>query len=179
MIIGLVGEKLAGKDTVANFLSEKYGAAHFRFTHILDAVLEELNLPISRANEITLGLALRKIFGEHVLVNALEQRVRKSLEAMRVVNGIRMDEMDVVKSWEAKIIYITAPVELRFERYKHRTEKTDDASLNFEDFKQQETGPTEARIPELGKLADFRIDNVGSVEELYSKVDNIIKELKM
>ena len=26
MIIGLVGEKLAGKDTVANYLVEKYGA---------------------------------------------------------------------------------------------------------------------------------------------------------
>ena len=64
---------LAGKDTVANYLVGKHNAAHFRFTHILDAVLEELNLEISRKNEIDLGLNLRQVFGEHVLVEALEK----------------------------------------------------------------------------------------------------------
>jgi|ERR1051326_3362589 dephospho-CoA kinase len=178
MILGLVGEKLAGKDTVANYLRDKYGAAHFRFTHILDAILEELALPISRKNEIDVGLALRKVFGEHVLVNALGQRVKKSMASFRVVNGIRMDEMDVVKNWGAKIIYITAPPEIRFTRYQARREKADDAQMNFEDFKHQDSGPTEARIPELGKQADFKIDNVGSLEELYKKVDEIVKQIK-
>jgi dephospho-CoA kinase len=178
MIIGLVGEKLAGKDTVANYLVGKHNAAHFRFTHILDAVLEELNLEISRENEITLGLALRKIFGEHVLVNALEQRVKRSLASYRVVNGIRMDEFSVVKSWGAKTIYITAPADTRFQRYMLRREKADDAVMNFEQFKQQETGPTELEIPGLGKQADYKIENVGSMDELYKKVDDIINKLK-
>jgi dephospho-CoA kinase len=123
MIIGLVGEKLAGKDTVAKYLEEKYGAGHFRFTHILDAILEELDLPLSRQNEIDVGMGMRKTFGEHVLVNALAQRVKKSLSSFKVVNGIRMDEMDIVKSWGAKIIYITAPIEIRFQRYCDRHEK--------------------------------------------------------
>jgi dephospho-CoA kinase len=178
MIIGLVGEKLAGKDTVANYLVEKHNATHFRFTHILDALLEELNLPISRKNEIDLGLGLRKIFGDHVLINSLEQRVKRSLASYRVVNGIRMDELDIVKSWGAKTIYITAPVETRFERYKLRKEKADDAVMGFEQFKQQELGPTEAKIPELGAKADFKIENVGTLEELYKKVDEILKQIK-
>ena len=178
MIIGLVGEKLAGKDTVANYLVGKYNAGHFRFTHILDAILEDLNLEISRKNEIDLGLSLRKIFGEHVLVNALEQRVKRSLSSYRVVNGIRMDEMDVVKSWGAKIIYVTAPAKTRFERYQQRKEKADDGIMDFEHFELQEKDATEQAIPELGKKADFRIDNVGSLEELYRKVDDIINKLK-
>lgn len=178
MIIGLVGEKLAGKDTVANYLVDKHNAAHFRFTHILDAILEELNLEISRKNEITLGLSLRKIFGPHVLVNALEQRVKRSLSSYRVVNGIRMDELDVVRSWGAKIIYITAPINIRFDRYMLRREKTDDAELKFEEFQKQELGPTELEIPELGKQADFKIDNIGSMDELYRKVDDILHKLK-
>src|SRR5271163_4945387 len=123
MIIGLVGEKLAGKDTMANYLVEKYGASHFRFTHILDQLLEQLNLPVSRANEIALGLSLRKTFGEHVLVKALEKRVRAAWTKLIVVNGIRMDEMEVVKTWTATIIYVTAPLPLRFERYHNRHEK--------------------------------------------------------
>lgn len=177
-IIGLVGEKLAGKDTTANYLVKKYGADHFRFTHILDAILEDLDMPISRQNEINLGLGLRKVFGEHALVNAVEKRVKKSWASLIVVNGIRMDEMDVVRSWGAKIIYVTAPIETRFERYLTRREKADDASMNFEQFVSQEKGPTEERIPELGKKADFKIDNIGSLEELYGKADVIIKQLK-
>ena len=177
IIIGLVGEKLAGKDTAANYLVKKYGAGHFRFTHILDAILEDLDMPISRKNEIDLGLSLRKIFGPHVLVDALGHRVSKSWENLIVVNGIRMDELDVVKGWGAKIIYITAPAELRFERYKSRHEKDDDGVMDINAFTIQETGPTEAAIPHLGKQADFRIDNVGSLDELYKKVDEVVKKL--
>ena len=182
MIIGLVGEKLAGKDTVANYLEAKYNASHFRFSHILDAILEELNLEISRKNEIDLGLGLREVFGEHVLINALEQRVKRSMAGYQVVNGIRMDELEIVKSWGAKIIYITAPIEVRFERYNNRrggkSGKADDAQMDFEHFKEHEAGRTELEIPELGKKADFRIDNVGSLEELYKKVGDIMKNLK-
>lgn len=177
MILGLVGEKLAGKDTVANYLVDKHGAAHFRFTHILDAMLEELNLPISRKNEIDLGLALRKTFGQHVLVNALEKRVKKSIAAYRVVNGIRMDELEIVRSWGAKIIYVTAPLEVRYERFLSRREKADDGKMTFEQFKEQESGPTEAAIPELGGKADFRIDNFGSLEDLYMKIEEVIKAI--
>lgn len=178
LVVGLVGEKLAGKDTIAEYLVQKYDAGHFRFTHILDALLEELRLPISRENEIKLGLGLRKIFGEHVLVEALEKRVRKSWASMIVVNGIRMDEMDIVKFWGAKIIYVTAPLEVRFARYNNRREKADDAQMNMEDFTKLESGPTEIAIPDLGKNADFKIENTGTVEELYRKVDDIIKNLK-
>lgn len=177
MIIGLVGEKLAGKDTVANYLVDKYNAAHFRFTHILDAILEELALPISRKNEIEVGLALRKVFGQHVLVNALEQRVRKSLSSYRVVNGIRMDEMDIVKSWGAKIIYITAPADIRFARYQTRHEKADDAVMNFQEFQDQDKELTEVNIPDLGKRADFRIDNVGTLKELDKKIEEVLSQI--
>ena len=177
MIIGLVGEKLAGKDTTANYLVEKHEASHFRFSHILDEILETLNLPISRKNEVDLGLGLRKIFSDHVLVNALEKRVKEAWTKLIVVNGIRMDEMEVVRAWGAKIIYITAPLQTRLERYNNRREKADDAEMNLEEFEKQENGPTEHAIPELGKSADFRIDNTGSLEELHNKIDAILKPL--
>ena len=178
IIIGLVGEKLAGKDTSANYLVDKYGASHFRFSHILDAVLEDLDLPLSRQNEINLGLSLRKTFGDHVLVDALEDRVKKSLSSFDVINGIRMDEMEVVKSWGAKIIYITAPVEVRFERYAARKEKADDGIMTLEQFKEHDKGPTELDTPALGAKADYRIDNVGTLPELQQKLDAIIKGMK-
>lgn len=177
MILGLVGEKLAGKDTAANYLVKKLGAFHVRFTHILDEILTDLNLPISRRNEIDLGLGLRKIFGNKVLGSAVIKRAQKSNADLVVINGIRMDEMEDIKNIGAKIIYLTAPAEIRFQRYQARHEKTDDGQMNFGQFKEQEKEATEIGIPALGAKADYKIDNVGTIEELHKKVDEVISKI--
>jgi dephospho-CoA kinase len=175
--IGLVGEKLAGKDTVANYLVKKHDAFHIRFTHILDEILTALDLPLSRRNEIDLGLGLRKIFGDGILGKAVVKRALAAKEDFVVINGIRMDEMKNVKEIGAKVIYVTAPINLRFERYKQRHVKADDGIMSFEQFKDQEKELTEVGIPELGKQADFKIENTGTPEDLFKKVDEIINSL--
>jgi dephospho-CoA kinase len=177
VIIGLVGEKLAGKDTVANFLVEKHGAHHVRFTHILDDILRLLNLPISRRNEIDLGLGLREVFGNYVLGNAVIKRAQDAKEKLVVINGIRMDEMEEIRKIGAKIVYLTATPEVRFKRYQERREKADDGVMDFDHFMEQEKEPTEIGIPALGAKADYKIVNEGSVEELQNKVSKIIAEI--
>lgn len=177
MIIGLVGEKLSGKDTAAEYFATKHGAKAFKLSLILDEILNILNLPISRENEINLGMGLRQSLGQHVLVNALGNRLRQSKESFFVVNGIRMDELEIVRGWGAKILYLTAPVEIRFERYNKRKEKKDDGILNLSDFKQADLGVTEKDIPELGKRADVKIENIGTLENLYADLDRIVKTL--
>lgn len=176
LIFGLVGEKFAGKDAAANYLVKKYKADHVKFSHVLDEILRLLNLPISRRNEIDLGLGLRKIFGNGVLGRAVVSRVERSDASMVVVNGIRMDEMIDIKKLGAKIIYVTSSPKTRFARYKQRHEKTDDASMDYKHFVSQEKEKTEVGIPKLGKQADFKIENEGTLEELYSKLDELIKK---
>lgn len=175
--IGLVGEKLAGKDTVANYLVKKHGAFHIRFTHILDEILNSLDLAVSRKNEIDLGLGLRKIFGDGILGKAVVKRAQNATQEMVVINGIRMDEMKNMREIDAKVIYITAPLKLRYERYRQRHEKADDGVMTFGQFKEQENAPTEIGIPEIAKDADFKIENVGSLEELNKKVDEILNKI--
>ncbi len=175
LIIGLVGEKLAGKDEVVKYLKSKHETFHIKFSQILDEILQILDLPTSRRNEIDLGLGLRKVFGPEVLFRALRKRALEVSSPLIIVNGIRMDEQDkVVKDLGAKMIYVTAPTELRFQRYQNRHEKVDDGQMDFQKFQEQEKEATEVGIPALGAKADFRIDNVGSLEELYEKVDKII-----
>lgn len=179
IIIGLVGEKLAGKDTVANYLAKKYGAFHIKFSHLLDEILEILDMPKTRRNEIDLGLALRDVFGANVLYHALKRRTLSSTAPMIVINGIRMDEQEkIIKDLGAKIIYITAPLSLRYERYQNRHEKEDDGKMSFEEFARQDREEeTEKGIPALGERADFRIENTGSLEELYRKAEDIIQKV--
>ncbi len=180
VIIGLVGEKLAGKDTVAEYLVKNYGAFHIKFSYVLDEILDILDLPKTRRNEIDLGLGLRDVFGPSALFKALKKRIETSIGSKIVINGIRMDEFDrIVKELGAKTIYITAPVEIRFQRYLQRHEKADDGKMSFEEFaKQDKEELTEKDIPELGKRADYKIENTGSLEELMGKVERLMSNFK-
>jgi dephospho-CoA kinase len=178
-MIGLVGEKFSGKDEVAKYLVGRQGAYHSRFSHVLDDILKELDLPISRRNEIDLGLAIRKVFGPGILSNAVIKRAENSGKDFIVFNGIRMDEMVPIRQKGALIVYVTAPAELRYERFLNRKEKTDDASQTFEQFLEQEKELTEVGIPSLGAGADFKIENTGTLEELYKKVDEIVLSAKV
>lgn len=177
LVLGILGEKFAGKDAAANYLVAKHHAAHFRFSHILDDILGLLALPVSRKNEIALGLGLRQIFGGQVLGPAIIQRVQSSDKALVVVNGLRMDEVAALQQLGARIVYVTAPAELRFERYQQRREKTDDGSMDFAAFLEQEKGPTEVGIPALGESADFKIENTGSLEDLYGQLEGVLAKL--
>ena len=179
MILGLTGEKLAGKDTVAEYLVEKYGAENIRHSYFLDEILKILDLPVSRRNEIDLGMSIRRAFGDSILANALAKKVRESKSSLIVINGIRFqDELINAKNLGAKIIYITAPEEMRFKRFLNRKEKADDASQNLTEFRLQEHEPTEVGIPSLGVQADIKLENLGSLNELQEKVDKIIQDLK-
>lgn len=179
LILGITGERLAGKDTIAEYLVQKYQADHLKYSHVLDEILEVLDLPITRRNEIDLGLGLRQAFNEDILWRAMLKRINKSWSAIIAINGIRFkDEFDRVKDLGGKIIYVTAPQALLFKRSKIRSEKDDDGDLSLEDFKKQDRELTEFGIPALGAKADFKVENIGSLEELYKKVDKIVERLK-
>ncbi len=178
LILGLIGKKLGGKDTVAEYLVAKHSASHIRHSHILDEILTILDLPISRRNEIDLGVGLRKVFGDGILGQALARRVKNATSNIIVINGIRFpDELANAKNLGAKIVYITAPSELRYQRFLKRQEKADDASQSMEEFTHQEQEPTEIQIPAIGKQADYELQNVGTLEDLYKNIDNLLLSL--
>jgi len=179
MILGLTGVKLGGKDTVADYLVSKHGFAHIRHSHILDEILNILDLTNSRRNEIDLGMSLRRTFGDGVLGKALAKRVLEVKKKSVVINGIRFqDELESAVALGAKTVYVTAPEEIRFGRYQKRQEKDDDARQTLDQFRAQEHEPTEVGIPGLGAQAEFRLDNSGTKDELFLKVDKLLTSLK-
>jgi dephospho-CoA kinase len=177
MIIALIGEKLAGKDTVAEYLIEQHGAHHVKFSQILDEVLYVLNLEISRDNEIALVTALRSAFGNDVLMKSLVKKAKDTTVPIILINGVRYpEELESLKKLKAKLIYITAPLDLRYQRFMRRKEKSDDAMQTEQEFKDQETAVTEKFIKELGKKADATILNTGTQEELQGQVEKILRQ---
>ena len=179
LIVGLTGEKLAGKGTTAAYLEKKYQARVFRFSEVLDDILKRLYFPIERQNQISLALTLREKFGADILARTLWRDVQKDDHNLIVVDGMRMPEEGELfgKLPNFVLVYITAPMQTRFGRIQGRDEKADEKTMSFEKFREiEEESPTETSIKILGNHAKLKIENNGTFEELYNKIEKEIVE---
>lgn len=180
IILGLVGEKGSGKGTIADYLKKNHKVVVYRFSKVLNDILDRLYLPKSRENQINLFLTLKEKFGSEVLARVLTNDIKNDKSALIVADGIRRwPELEFLSRLpNFYLIYITADMEKRFERSKLRGEKEGEANMTFQDFKKEEKKPTELEIAAIGKKASFKINNDKTFNELYLQIENIIKKIK-
>ncbi|MBU1039390.1 hypothetical protein KKC17_04185 [Patescibacteria group bacterium] len=176
IILVFVGEKLAGKEMSARYLIKKYGFKGYRFSKLLVDILRTLDLPVTRLNEANLVGALRERFGGGVLAQAIKNKLQLKKDARVVIDGLRHPiEYEILKSLAGfKLIYLTAPVEVRFKRAKSRSEKVGESKFSLADFKREEKLPTELFIRRLGKKADVKLVNDKDLIGLYRQIDEKI-----
>ena len=199
-VIGLVGEKCAGKDTVQKLLVEELlksqgvlqycfwerrTFAHLRFSDILVETLKNWRIPVTRENLQKLPVAMRPAYGNDVLANVVKARVLESKANFVILGGIRWKDSDlpVLRSFPNNfLIYVTASVEIRFEREKIRKQQADKRTAyegegeSFGQFLREEKAVNEIEIPEIGKMADFKIDNSGTFDDLRLQIRQFITE---
>ncbi len=180
-VIGLIGEKGSGKGSVAKLLMEKYGAQHFGTSVILKKIADEVHLPQTRDNLIKLALVLKDGFWPGIVIDAMISEIEKSGSALVIADGIRMHG-DVEPFWDKygenfKLVYVTAPLNIRFERTRLRKEKVGEENTDFRQFIEEEGRLTEVSIAEIGKMADYKIDNSGSLPELEKQIIDIMDKI--
>ncbi len=179
LIIGLIAPKLAGKDTVAEYLAQKYDFVSFAAGHMLKDILLLIGQEVSRENETKLAVSLRQAFGEEVLNSAILARFKNNQTPRGLINGIRKpQEFAEAKHNGVRTVFISATDENRYARYQIRGEKKDDGLLNFADFlKQDLESPTEKDIQNIGTQAEFILENNGGLEELHANIDVLMTKL--
>jgi len=180
IILGFVGEKLSGKGTVAEHLKKTCGASVHRFSIPMRDCVKRLHLPLTRENLITFSVITRKAFGEDLYAKVIADDSKEDHAEIVAVDGVRYeaDISELRKLDGFHLVYITAPAKTRFGRMKTRGENAGETEMSWEAFMEEEKAPTEIAIPELGATAEFVVENDGSFEELYAKVDGIISYLK-
>lgn len=179
VIIGIVGEKLSGKDLVTQYLVKKGKFASFRFSYYLDSILEKLHIEVSRANEANLAGALRERFGGEVLAEAIKAEIIKNNFNRVIIDGVRYSaEVETLKTLPGfNLVYVTAPLNIRYERARLRGEKAGEQKFSFSEFQSEERLETELYIKRLGKKAKIKLVNDSSLDNLYKEIDKkIIKK---
>lgn len=173
-VVVFVGEKLSGKEMAAQYLIKKHGFHGYHFSRILTDILQRLHLPVSRQNQIDLVSALRERFGGGVLAQVIKQDIIDHGYKRVVLDGMRHPaEYDLLKNLSGfLLVYLTAPLPLRYVRAKKRKEKAGESRLSLSDFKREEKAVTEIFISKLGRKAKVKIINDGTVSQLYNKINN-------
>ncbi|KKR65770.1 MAG: Dephospho-CoA kinase, CoaE, partial [Parcubacteria group bacterium GW2011_GWB1_40_5] len=176
LIIGLVGPIASGKGTIKEYIIEKYGASDCRFSTILRDILKRLSLEINRDNLINLSTILRLNFGQDLLAKVIMEDAKNFNTNIVVVDGVRrMEDIQYLKKLDGfMLLAVDATPKVRHERLIIRNENVGDHKKTYDEFLADHDKETEITIPPVMEVADLLIDNSGVLEELYSKIDNII-----
>jgi dephospho-CoA kinase len=181
MIIGITGTNGSGKGTVVEYLVAK-GFTHYSARGLITKEVERRGFPVNRDNTRLVANDLRQQHGPDYVIRALYGEAREAggdavIESLRTVGEAKF------LRGEGGLLFATdADRALRYERITARQSALD--KVSFEQFCEQEdremnaTDPWDMNIAGVMAMADYTIQNNGTVEELRTQVDEILEKIK-
>ena len=179
VIIGLAGPIAAGKTTIAEAL-EKRGYRRYSCSDTLKEMMDGLyvdeypaakdfvGLPKTRENLLDLGVLLRKEYGDDIVVRLTIRRALEEGTKKIVIDGARgVAEFEAIKKHGGVVVFIDAPMEERYERWRRRQKEMDGTDKSLERF--IELNAREERdfhVSKTKELADIILQNTGNLENL-------------
>lgn len=181
IVLGLAGQIASGKDTVANYIVEKHGGVSLSFSRPLRDILNIACLPINRINMSWLAQTLIDRFGGDTISNIIGKEIESSDKQIFILPNIRReDDAAYFKDWPGYILVgIETDDRVCYERLIKRGQNEDDKVKTWEEYQKDRQLSTEVEIEGLIKKASIKINNNGTLEELYTQVDKIIEKIKM
>ena len=171
-LIGISGTFASGKDTIAEFLVRDFGFTHVSTGDMVRKVAREKYGSIERPVLHQTATELRYANGAGALV----------LEALKeprplVITGIRtLGEAKTLKENGGVLLFVDAPVEVRYERVKSRA-RDSETELTLDEFKANEVkelyaGPNDEdfNIRGVSRIADVSVENVLPLDESIALV---------
>lgn len=181
LVIGVCGQPSSGKDTIANYLVSR-GFKHISTGDILREEMKQKGVPVDRLHMHDFVIAERKKRGGGYLAEEAASRIRGNT----IISGLRnTSEVKFLKASfgnQFVLLSIEAPIEMRYKRVQNRNRTGD--NISFEQFKEQEEterqgNPESHEVDAVISMADYKIDNSSTEEELFMKIDSFLfKELK-
>lgn len=184
VVLGFVGRYCAGKGMAIAYLAEKYG---FLTSSCSDRIREEIrknSQEITRENLQTTAGRMRKELGPAVLAIKTWQFIQENSPEKAAIDSIRgLEEVDYFKANVPNFYLVAIDVDqrTRFERMLERTKLEGRADLKtWEEFvrsEERDNNQDGRNIDGCIKRADFTIENNGTTEEFYQKIDQLLKKI--
>lgn len=184
MIIGVTGTIGAGKETVVQYLKKK-GFAQFSFSRMIRQEARKMGYGMDRPSLQKVGDLLREKYGdEGIFAKRIIEKIDKKGIKDAAIDGIRSPwEIDEFKKHNNfNLIAVDADQKLRFERTSRRGRPTD--AGDFEEFKRLDEKEyygkpgAHQQIKKSMDMADFHLENNGTFDELYSKIDEALEKIR-
>lgn len=181
MLIGITGTNGAGKGAVVDYLISSKGFSHYSARAVIREEADRRHLALNRDTTRAVANDLRREHGPAFLVECMFKEAVQDTNA--VMESIRtIGEAEFLRSKGAFILAVDADRKLRYERIVLRNSETD--QVTFEEFCAQEdremasADPWDMNVFGVMQLANARIENNGSVEELHKKTDEALRSLR-
>lgn len=182
MIIGLAGQKGAGKGFFVSSLTAAAGKRNFtvqtiKSSDILAEMLKAGGIATSRSNLQLLASLLVTGFGNGVISEAVRSKMENSSADIVIFDGVRwLSDVQMIKNFPGgKLVFIDAKKIIRYKRIRNRGEKPEEKNLSFGQFEDEEDALTENFIPQIQGIADFVIENNGSKKAFQEEVESFFK----
>ncbi|MBP7741668.1 MAG: AAA family ATPase [Candidatus Pacebacteria bacterium] len=178
MILGITGSFGAGKGAVVEYLVTGRGFKHYSASGFITEEIVRRGLPVNRDSMTIVANELRKEHGPSYVIDSLYGRAQE-VGGDAVIESLRaVAEVKRIKELGGFVLGITASPQLRYERAFARGSEKDHVS--FEKWQEQEQAesnpddPTKQNIFGALQESTVVVDNSGSLQELYEKIDSVL-----
>lgn len=181
IILGITGTNGAGKGTVADYLKAK-GFGYYSVREFLTMEINKRGLPVNRDSMIEVANELRQQHGPSYILDTLYS-LAKQEGNNAVIESIRtVGEVQSLRANGMLLLAVDADPNIRYTRVQFRKSETD--NVTFEKFMEDELresqgdDPGKQNLRHTVALADFKLNNDGTEEELRRQVDAVLEKIK-
>lgn len=184
MIIGISGTFGSGKDSLAEYLYNKYNFLHISTSDIVREFARKQYSSTDRPILKKVANELRQSYGSAVLVEIAFDRYKKAnvnYDGL-LVSAIRsIGEVNKIHQLGGIMVFVDAPVDVRYKRIIQR-KRDEEANVSFEEYKKREEAELSAgkrddvqNLNAVKSISDLVIINNKTKEEFYEKAEKALK----